>query len=336
MTAAFFLVAALQVAQPKDAVEDSVDRALFFLRLMQEKDGSWMAQGRRNVAVTSLATMAFLAAGHVPGEGPYGDVTAKATEWILKQQQADGVFASEGGLEMYHHGITTLLLTQLVGNTDAANAKPLREKLEKAVSVLLRAQVQLPVPHHGGWRYQTTSRDADLSVTSWQILALRGARNVGCDVPAEAIKSALKYVEGCRDPTSGGYGYTVGFSPSPACTGSALLILELAGKDFHRSRESLQAGSFLLKHSLKSTDPHFFYGAYYVSQGMFQLGSNYWNAARPELHKMLLSGQNRNGSWLGADGYGPVYGTSMAVLGLTVEYRLLPIYQREESDGTKK
>src|SRR5436305_1358660 len=82
---------------------------------------------------------------------------------------------------------------------------------------------------------------------AWVVLALRGAHNVGCDVPAATMKQALAYLERCRDPASGGYCYTAGYAPSAACTGTALLVLELAGKDFHRSREALQAGSFLLK-----------------------------------------------------------------------------------------
>jgi hypothetical protein len=44
----------------------------------------------------------------------------------------------------------------------------------------------------------------------------------------------------------------------------------------------------------------------------------------------LLEQQNANGSWNANDGLGANYGTAMGVLALTVEYRLLPIYQREE------
>ena len=54
----------------------------------------------------------------------------------------------------------------------------------------------------------------------------------------------------------------------------------------------------------------------------------------PAITPALLPNQNDNGCWYGTDGesrvYGPVYGTSMAVLALTVEYRFLPIYQRNE------
>src|SRR4051795_13024622 len=83
----------------KDALETSIDQALVFLRLMQEKDGSWVVHGQKHVGVSALATTAFLAAGHVPGEGPYGDVVARALSWLLKQQDERGVFSSEPGVE---------------------------------------------------------------------------------------------------------------------------------------------------------------------------------------------------------------------------------------------
>src|SRR3954467_3471584 len=96
----------------KDELEKSIDQALLFLRLMQEKDGAWVVHGQKHVGVSALATLAFLAAGQVPGDGPAGDVSARGLGWLLKQQQDEGVFASDAGMEMYHHGITTLLITQ--------------------------------------------------------------------------------------------------------------------------------------------------------------------------------------------------------------------------------
>ena len=76
---------------------------------------------------------------------------------------------------------------------------------------------------------------------------------------------------------------------------------------------------------------------------MFQLGDPYWSSYRPNLHSLLLRGQNQNGSWYRADGdaearmVGANYTTAMAVLALTVEYRFLPIYQRgEEPEGDGK
>jgi hypothetical protein len=116
--------------------------------------------------------------------------------------------------------------------------------------------------------------------------------------------------------------------------------LELCGKDEHRSPEVLKAGAFLLRNLPRWGDPHYFYSIYYCTQATFQLGGNYWDAYRPRLHESLLKNQIDNGSWHGRFGedqiYGPNYGTAMAVLALTVEYRFLPIYQRGEEPAEKK
>lgn len=333
--AILFLLPATLCAQPasKDRLEESVDKALAFLRNMQEKDGAWGAFSEKNTAITGLAVMAFLSAGHVPGEGPHGDVVEKGIRWIAGKQQPSGLIAGEGfgGVTMYHHGICTLVLAEAVGMTDSKLTRELRPKLEKAVGVILKTQRIQPGIYQGGWRYQPEQQDADLSVTGWQMLALRAAKNVGCDVPAERMEMAVGFLRNCRDQHTGGFTYFPGGRVTKACTGTAILGFELCGKNLHLAHESLQAGSFLLKNPLVWNDEHFFYTTYYVSQALFQLGNNYWNVHRSNLHKILFANQQTNGSWLANEGYGPVYGTSLAVLALTVEYRYLPIYQRDES-----
>src|SRR5258708_493527 len=112
-TAVLLTAAPARAQRPgKDALESAIDQALFFLRLMQEKDGSWMVHNQRHIGVSSLATMAFLAVGHLPDNGPHGDVVARGIGWLLQQQDPSGLFSVEPGLEMYHHGISTLLLSQ--------------------------------------------------------------------------------------------------------------------------------------------------------------------------------------------------------------------------------
>jgi hypothetical protein len=256
-------------------------------------------------------------------------VVTKGVRHVLAAQQPNGLIATAGGHEMYHHGICTLMLAEVAGMTDAALGKEVRAALQKAVPVLLAAQ-RTAGPHAGGWRYRIDSPDADLSVTGWQLMALRAANNLGCDVPAERIKLAVQYVKNCRDPHTHGFCYQPGGRHTLACTGTGILALEICGKEEHHTLEVRQAGTLLLKETPSWSDGHFFYAAYYCSQGMFQLGNNYWNHFRPRLHKVLFDYQLPNGGWVGNDGYGPNYGTAMAVLALTVEYRLLPIYQRKE------
>ena len=313
----------------KDRLEESIDRGLAFLALLQEKDGCWLSNGQPHPAVTSLSVMAFISAGHVPREGPYQKNVDKAVRWVLTQQRPDGIFSATEWDEMYQHGICTMMLCEVVAMSDAKLAKEIKPKLEKAVKRILESQ-SMASGSKGGWRYRYGSNDADLSVTGWQILALRAARNIGCDVPAERIELALKYVQQCHDPSSGGFAYLPGSQVTLACTGTGILANELCGKERHHSRDTLKAGSYLLRTPLRPGENHFYYSAYYCSQAMFQLGNNYWLIYRPQLHKLLLDSQQRNGGWLTNDGVGTTYSTAMAILALTVEFRLLPIYQRDE------
>jgi hypothetical protein len=317
--------------------EQAIDSALEYLQRAQDADGAWRAwHGRKNAAITGLSVMAFLAAGHVPGEGRYAETVEKGIRWVLRTQQANGLIATAGGHEMYHHGICTLMLAEAAGMTDAHLGDEIRHKLAKAVTVILKAQ-RSNDPYRGGWRYTMIGSDSDISVTGWQIMALRAAKNLGCDVPAESIEAAVRFIERCRDPGSGGFRYQPGSRVTLGCTGTSILALEICGKERHRSPEVLKAGAYILNNPPRWRQEHFFYTVYYAAQATFQLGDNYWSFYRPMLHQVLLTNQKSNGSWQGDDGegrqQGPSYCTAMAILALTVEYRFLPIYQRGEETG---
>jgi hypothetical protein len=324
--------------QRRQRLEESIKRALEYLHKSQGSDGSWS----NSPAITSLSVMAFMSAGHVPGEGPYGATVKKGIEWVLAHQHENGLFSSVGRGEMYHHGISTLMLAEAVGMCDEKLGKEVKKKLEKAVEVILDAQ-RREGEYRGGWHYtRANSGQADMSLTGWQIMALRAAKNVGCDVPYDRIAAAVEYIKRSRDEATGGYRYMVsGRGVTVPCTGTAILALEICGKDLHRAPELLKAGSYILQEHNRPRwgSGHFFYGIYYCSQAMFQLGGNYWQDFRPRLHKELLTNQRPDGSWVAADassaGHGVPYCTAMGVLALTVEYRYLPIYQRDEESGDK-
>jgi hypothetical protein len=316
-------------------VDQRVERALDFLQKTQNPDGSWpRTYAGYEGAVTALAVMAFLAAGHVPGEGRYGPTVEKGVRFILASQQPNGLMAAPA-VPMYYHGIATLTLAEVAGMTDGKLGRQVRQALEKAVPVILQAQ-RMTGPHRGGWRYQVAGNDADLSVTGWQLMALRAARNLGCDVPAERIELAMEYLINCREPQTGGFRYALGAHVTPSCTAVGVLGLELSGRRHHRSPEALQAGNYLLKTQHSPGEVHFSYATFYGAQATFQLGDDYWGPYRLYLHRALFGAQQPDGSWdCDGDGGGPAYATAMAVLALTVEYRFLPIYQRGEPAGQK-
>ena len=319
--------------------DESIRRALVFLKNSQKPDGGWDGGDGgigRATSLTSLAVMAFLASGHVPGEpGPYRETIERGIRYVLAHQKPNGMLVSNTSHgPMYCHGISTLMLAEVVGMTaDAALADQCRVALSRAVDLILKAQdapgKDRDKRHAGGWRYQPTSTDSDLSVSGWQVMALRAAKSAGCAVPAEPIDRAVGYIKRCAFK-SGGFGYQPGGEPNNPRTGTGILALEICGD--HESPEALAGAEYLVKHPPRWASQYFFYEVYYCPQGLFQVGDKYFDAYYPKLVEILLQHQDKDGSWLSGDGNdrsgGRTYCSAMAVLALAVEYRYLPIYQR--------
>src|SRR5262245_47619896 len=138
-------VSAAPAAEPKKdprakEVDAAVRRALVYLKNNQQADGTWPGHRASTPAVTALAVMAFLSAGHVPGEGPYGKVVEKGVRAVLEMQRPNGLIADDGQWEMYNHGICTLMLAEVAGMTQGPLAAEIKKKLENAVKIILRAQ----------------------------------------------------------------------------------------------------------------------------------------------------------------------------------------------------
>ena len=317
------------------AVDSAVHRALEHLRSSQRADGAWDSGSfGPATSVTSLAVMAFLAAGHVPGEpGPYRDAVDRGIRYVLDHQRPNGVIASNvSNGPMYCHGISTLMLAEVVGMLDDPDlAEQARAALARAVRVIVSAQDrEKDARHAGGWRYQPTSADSDISVTGWQLMALRAARSAGCEVPSQHIDGAIAYVKRCAVKKGGGFAYQPGGGANNPRTGTGILALEICGE--HLSPEAVAGAEYLIKHPSQWAGHSFFYEVYYCSLGTFQLGDRYFLPYYPRLVSILLDHQGQDGSWLTGDNHdrtgGRNYCTAMAVLALTVEYRYLPIYQR--------
>jgi len=118
-----------------------------------------------------------------------------------------------------------------------------------------------------------------LPITSGQLLFYRSARNAGFDVPAEYMQDAMRYVKACYDSRSHVFTYRGQRTNSRGLTASGILALSLAGE--HYTDMAQEAGQWLLTQSFeqfnRSRNGHdrYFYSAYYSSQAMFQLGSEY-------------------------------------------------------------
>ena len=340
-------------------VEHAVDRALAWMATQQAADGSFPTLPAGQPAVTSLCVMAFLSRGHQPGVGPYGQRLNRAIDFVLSCQKSNGlitlqtpgpVHEDQGASHtaVYNHAISGLMLGEVYGQVSGQRAKATKQAIEQALKFSRQLQLRAKAPpDKGGWRYvrlNPSAIDSDLSVTGWQLMFMRSAKNAEFDVPTAYVEEATAYVLRLWDPGSGSFFYrnyeNVGGSASRGMVGAGIVSLSMGGQ--HQTREALAAGDWLLAHPYRrfgeivSARDRFFYGAYYSSQAMAQLGGRYWEKFFPPLLNVLLSSQAPDGSWppevdsgIGNEAmFGNVYTTALAVLSLTPPYQLLPVYQR--------
>jgi hypothetical protein len=314
-------------------VRSATSRALEYLRSKQRPNGSW----HDNQAMNALALLAFLGRGHVPGRGPYREVLEKGKQYLINNARADGLLASAASQPMYQHGLCTLALAEMYG----MDPDPELEKvLRKAVDLIVKCQCpRLPNGQEGGgWRYQPSPTDQDLSVTVMQIVALRAANNAEIPVPVKTIENAIKYVRYCGADT-GGFGYT-GPSAGPQTTAAGILSLQLLGKyDDPKIPKSLTylTGIPIYWDKGNGGPQYFYYFHYYAVQAAYQAGGKHWEGWHPRIRELLLEHQNKDGSWdvpvgtsesglISADN--KVYSTAMACLVLDIYMHFLPAYQR--------
>ena len=328
-----------------------VDRGLKYLADHQRTDGSFEAPPVGQPAITSFCVMAFLSRGHVSGQGPYGEQLSRAIEYVLSSQQPNGLLCRlrPGGGEWkifgaYHHPIAGLMLSEVYGMTDAPQHMRIRAAIEKALLFSRREQTKpRRYPQDKwGWRYLArSSTGAELSITVWELMFLRPAKNAEFDVPNVHIAEALAFVRRCYDPQRGSFSYGLRgrkrtlFSRSMA--GAGILSLSLAGE--HQTDIAQQTARFILDHPFDrfnrgglTEEDRYYYGAYYCSQAMCQLGGENWQQFYPGLLRTFAENQRENGAFdREANQDGPLgfcYSTSLAILALTPPYQLLPIYQR--------
>lgn len=307
------------------AMEESVERGLRYLAGLQNDDGSFgRGQFAKHAGITALCGLAFMADGHLPGRGAYGDNVRKALDFVLSSATETGLLAAENSHgPMYGHGFATLFLGEIYGmnNEDAR----VRDALTRAVELIINSQNQ-----EGGWRYNPVPYDADISVTICEIMALRSARNAGIKVPKETIDRAIAYVRSCQN-SDGGFRYmsTSGTSLWPR-TAAGVASLYYAGV---YSDNSIDRGLNYLQDSVNpdaggnSGEAHYFYGHYYAVQAMYLAGGKRWTTWWPNIRDEMISKQAATGGWMDYQA-GQAYSTSMALIVLQMPKRYLPIFQK--------
>lgn len=324
------VVACAQEAGVAPKVDSAIVRGLEFLAQKQQPNGTF-EQGGPKLAVTALCTMAFMANGHVPGDGRYGPTVRRAIDALVEQFPEDGYIGKVDGGRMYGQGIITLTLAEACGvEPDPARRQKMQKVLGKAVEVILTAQnVQKDPNHAGGWRYEPASGDSDLSLSGWNMLALRSCNNIGITVKREHIDRAAEYVLKCYKKEEKGFTYQPWGQASPAMTGVG--VLNLCLMDRANVPEVAAGSTYLAKAKLGDEMRFAYYSFYYVTHAAYQLGEPVWGPVWKASSDHLVARQEGDGGWpqsRSGEEPGRLYATAMAVLTLSTPNGLLPVHQR--------
>src|SRR5437868_2368805 len=211
--------------------------------------------------------MAFQAAGQLPGEGEFGKNVTAGMQYLLDSTSADGLMGNHNdGQYMYGHGVASIALAELYGQT---RSPAMRQKLDRIIKVIIASQ-----NNEGGWRYRPIARDADISVTVLQVVALRAAKNAGLDVPQATIDRAVNYVLSCYDQNTGGFCYQPGQRGAGfARTAAAVYSLQVCGRydDPHIAR----AYDFMKTN--RGDLQWFTYGHFYAAPAIYMMGGAAWD-----------------------------------------------------------
>jgi hypothetical protein len=333
-----------------------VDRALRWLHYHQDRDGKWdqdgfskncdsregpacenPGTGQYDVAVSSLALLAFLGHGNSHRVGYFKKTVSRGLDWLLSQQKPDGSLGERSAESwMYNHAIGTMALCEAFA---MSRDYRLREPAQRAVDYIRAGQ------NPGlGWKYEPQDGRNDTSVTGWMVLALKAAKAARLNVDQSLFEGAINWFDRATN-TEGKTGYmrpgdngsvirgvNDRFAKLPTMTGVAVLCRIFCGQS--RRDPQITRGVDILMQNLPvwnkpNNDMVDMYYWYYATYAMFQFGGAKWDKWNQALHRAVIDTQRNggcaDGSWdpVGKWGMvgGRVYATAINALTMEIYYR---------------
>ena len=330
--------------------EEAVVKSLRWLQKQQNKDGSWGGGGQNyKCSMTGLALLAYLAHCETPLSEEFGDSVLKGISFLVDQGMKAPVLSLVPQMNevSYDHAIATYALCEAYAfckQMDIPSISNLERVTVKAVDRILDGQ-----NNNGGWAYNYNTRagaHTDLSVTGWNVQALKAAQHGGIKPTKGEIRTALrKAAMYCRKTAmpDGLFSYQEnGKEPRPSLVGVGVLSLQMCGSG---SDSAARKG---LDWMLKSTNKPFnwkannttsnLYQHYYGVQAAMNRGGDVWTAYNRAFRDATLGAQASDGSFAPNGFPGPgglvnsnggtmndkIYRQCLATLMLEVYYRFLP------------
>ncbi len=314
------------------AVEEAVEETLQWLKENQNFNGTWGE--KYHGSMTGLALLCFLGRCETTTSKEYGKTVTKGIQALitLGKKNEDGYLSDlKASQFVYEHGIATYALGEALAMSRGQPVPGLREAFEEAVQKIVDGQNP-----DGGWCYsysKTTS--GDMSVTGWQVQALKAAKQQGISVTGlgNSIDKAASFVEGRQGP-KGGFGYR-STGDKHSLTGVGILSLQFLEKSYRTRARKAFAYWFDELPEFKFDGPDCdIYASYYINQAIFNYGGPDWKKWNSQMMPEMLKAQSSDGTY-GLEGKGlsedradvdaKIYRTALCTLMLEVYYRYLPV-----------
>ncbi|MDX1965157.1 MAG: prenyltransferase/squalene oxidase repeat-containing protein [Pirellulales bacterium] len=317
--------------------ESAVELALAWLANHQRPDGSWRfdhtdgacdgtcanpGTHASTTAATSLALLAFYGANYNHLDGKYAKVINNGLYYLGSRMLVTphGGDLQEG--TMYAQGMAAITLCEAYALTGDAT---LRGYAERAIQFVIYAQDR----QGGGWRY-TPGAPGDLTVTGWQLMALKSAQMAGLEVPSPVFHQVNKFLDSVQVDQGAGYGYK---SPQRRDSTTAVGLLSRMYLGWKQDHPALVRGIAALEKT--GPAPADMYYNYYATQVLMHHGGHAWQRWNPRMREYLLAQQVKTGHAAGSwyfpnqhgDEGGRLFNTVLATLTLEVYYRHQPLYQ---------
>lgn len=340
-----------------EASKLALQHGLEWLAANQGPQANWESD---DLGLVSLGALAFLADGHFPGRGTYGQPLQRTLDHILSHARPNGLLniSPSAQRDMYNHGLSTFVLGQAYG---MAEDPRLSGVLNNALQLIAATQCG-----DGGWQYAAISMPEghDLSLVVMQAKALRSAVDSGFEVSPQVVRSAIRNVRQHYAPNNnridlpeevqrqlpGQFCYLKnGRNRSVAMAAAGVVCLQEFGQydDWRIGKNMEVIAAAVRQLSTKSEPAMDPYTLYYVAQAAYQVGDPWWSEIYPILRDYLVRIQvdapgsiQRRGKWA-ASGHvigkpGDLYATSVACFVLAIPNRFLPILQEGRIEGLRQ
>lgn len=346
-------VATADVAVVNPDIEVDVPSEELSMKKQQNGNGSW-GEGQFRASMTGISLLAYLAHCETPLSEEFGENVLKGISFLVDLGMKNPVLSEQPALKeiCYDHAVATYALCEaytFCKQMDIPSISNLEKVVVKAVDRIIDAQCP-----NGGWGYSYNNKinpDIDLSVTGWNVQALKAAEHGGIKPTKGEIRSTLRkassYVRKNVMP-DGKFSYKEnGNMPRSSLVGVGVLSLQMTGNgsdsaarkglDWIKNNvKTLQWGQGSGTENVKSN----LYMHYYCVQAAMNRGGDVWTSYNKAFRDAVLSGQNADGSFRKNDvGYVSgmsnksenIYRQCLATLMLETYYRFLP----GTGEGTK-